>query len=202
MPADARAIIRIQPETAEEGPTAASTASERALVDVQVIADRVDGDDGRVRRTGVEVVGREGRHRPDVAEADDGQTGLVAGEGEAAADITIREVQAGARIHRDGARAERSVRRGRQRRGGSRTVCDAGQDTDVDGDRTGHRVAAGKEGDVTRSELFQRPCPADRSLEDQRVRVDVHPGILRERGRPRENMPLIDGEHRRIRRTP
>ena len=53
VPADTRAIIRVH-ETAEEG----LTASERALVDVQVVADRVDGDDVRVGRTGVSIVGR------------------------------------------------------------------------------------------------------------------------------------------------
>ena len=71
----------------------------------------------------------------------------------------------------------------------------------MDGDRTGHRAAAGKEGDVTIAEFFQRPCATDRPFEDERVRGDVHPGILRERGRPRENVPVIDGEHRRVRRT-
>ena len=53
MPADTRDIVRVH-KTAEEG----LTASERALVDVQVVADRVDGDDVRVGRTGVSIVGR------------------------------------------------------------------------------------------------------------------------------------------------
>ena len=110
-------------------------------------------------------------------------------------------MQARPRVHRDRARAERGVRRGRQSSGGPRPGGNAGQDTDVDGDRTGHRAAAGKEGDVTIAELFQRPCTADRPFEDERVPGDVNPGILRERGRPRENVPVIDGEHRRVRRT-
>ena len=190
---DAAAVIAI-PETAEEG----LAAAERALVDVQVIADRVDGDDGRVRRTGVRVVGREGGHRADVAEADDGETGLVAGDRQAAADVAAGKMETGARVDRDGARTERSIR--------ARADVEAGEDTLVDGDRAGHRARTGNEGEGAVAELLERAGTADRAFQDDGVdagsrRLGLEPSSLSQRGRTREDETLIDRQHRRVGRA-
>ena len=187
---DTAAVIVI-PETAEEG----LATTERALVDVQVIADRVDGDDGRVRTAGVSIVSREGGHRADVAEADDGETGLVAGDRQAAADVAAGKMETGARVDRDGARAERGIR--------ARADVEAGEDTLVDGDRAGHRARAGNEGESAVAELLERAGTADRAFQEDGVdagsgRLGLEPSSLIERGRPREHEALGERQHRRV----
>ena len=190
---DAAAVVRV-PKGAEEG----LAPAERALVDVQVIADRVDGDDGRVRAAGVAVVSRERRHRADVAEADDGEAGLVAIERQSAADVAAGKMEARTGVDRDGARAEGGIR--------ARADVEAGEEALMDGDRTGHRARAGNEGESAVAELLERAGTADRAFQDDGVdagsrRLGLEPSRLSQRSRTREDETLIDRQHRRVGRA-